>query len=288
MKFGLLFSIMLVIVITRTTSAGIGDPDPWGIVDTVALEMSVDWSNNQVVVEVYCFTDYDIFGSTIGFTWGNSTVDLIMDSAVATDLLTDVSDYGPFFYESDSILTTNTNERFILGTLSIASGIPGDATGRRLWASYYFTIDWEPYDCVIIDTLTFSGSSTFLYDIGDGNGYTPSFYNHILEDIDQDEIISGCDNCPNNYNPLQEDSDGDGIGDACCCIVRGDCNLPSDGLVQVDDLSFLVDYLFNEGASPECLEQGDCATPLDGNVFVNDLSYLVYYLFKSGPPPPDC
>ncbi|MEE9296703.1 MAG: thrombospondin type 3 repeat-containing protein [Phycisphaerae bacterium] len=34
-------------------------------------------------------------------------------------------------------------------------------------------------------------------------------------DTDEDGLIDGCDNCPNDPNPNQEDGDGDGIGDAC-------------------------------------------------------------------------
>lgn len=35
------------------------------------------------------------------------------------------------------------------------------------------------------------------------------------DDIDGDGVIDSEDNCPNTYNPNQEDTDGDGIGDAC-------------------------------------------------------------------------
>lgn len=37
----------------------------------------------------------------------------------------------------------------------------------------------------------------------------------IFHDADNDGLLSDVDNCPLDYNPLQEDSDGDGVGDLC-------------------------------------------------------------------------
>ena len=36
-----------------------------------------------------------------------------------------------------------------------------------------------------------------------------------LEGSDGDSVGIACDNCPNNYNPNQEDTDNDGVGDVC-------------------------------------------------------------------------
>ncbi|MFH1419829.1 MAG: PPC domain-containing protein, partial [Planctomycetota bacterium] len=36
-----------------------------------------------------------------------------------------------------------------------------------------------------------------------------------LADLDTDLVPDGCDNCPSDFNTLQEDGDGNGVGDAC-------------------------------------------------------------------------
>jgi len=110
----------------------------------------------------------------------------------------------------------------------------------------------------------------------------------LLDDTDGDGVGNSCDNCPDIYNPEQLDANSDGIGDACCCLERGDVAIPTDGIVLVNDLVFLVDYLFKGGEGPGCPVHGDCAEPLDGICLVNDLVWLVDYLFKGGPTPPAC
>ena len=54
-------------------------------------------------------------------------------------------------------------------------------------------------------------------------------------DTDQDEICDIQDNCPNDYNPFQEDFNNDQIGDACDGINVEE-NLTKINLIQVVDV----------------------------------------------------
>ncbi len=75
----------------------------------------------------------------------------------------------------------------------------------------------------------------------------------------------------------------------CCRGLTGNVNYDRYDNVLVDDLSFLVDYLFKGGPTPPCIEETlinpyiDNTTPL-----VSDLTHLVNYLFKSGELPDNC
>jgi len=73
-----------------------------------------------------------------------------------------------------------------------------------------------------------------------------------------------------------------------CCQLRGDVADPKDSNVLVNDIVWLVDYLFKGGTPPSCIDEGDCADPPDGNILVNDIVWLVDYLFKGGIAPPPC
>lgn len=72
--------------------------------------------------------------------------------------------------------------------------------------------------------------------------------------------------------------------DASCCNNSGDAN--NDEIVGISDLTYFVDYLFNNGSVPDCYEEfdnnGDCT------LGISDLTYFVDYLFNSGSVPVDC
>jgi Peptidase family M28 len=76
------------------------------------------------------------------------------------------------------------------------------------------------------------------------------------------------------------------IPPTCCINNRGNANGDAGDAVNVVDLTFLVQYLFQGGAAPPCKEEADVV--VNGSVNVVDLTTLVQRLFQGGPPPPAC
>ena len=67
-------------------------------------------------------------------------------------------------------------------------------------------------------------------------------------------------------------------------FIRGDAN--GDGEVNIADLSYLANYLCQDGPAPDPLDAGDVND--DENVSCKDILYLADFLFRNGtmPPPP--
>ena len=103
-------------------------------------------------------------------------------------------------------------------------------------------------------------------------------------DSDADRVSDADDNCPGVYNPEQADTDGDGVGDECCCMLRGDCD--GSAAVNVTDLTFMVAYLFQGGGPAGCPIQADVNA--SGATDVSDLTFIVQFLFQSGAAPMTC
>ena len=105
-----------------------------------------------------------------------------------------------------------------------------------------------------------------------------SIINEALEtiDADNDGVYNGADNCPDVYNPDQEDADGDGIGDVCddCNnLVFTGGNLDGDDDLDIFDVLMLIDVVLGANESTCLAEAGDITQ--DGIVNVLDVIGLV-------------
>ncbi len=100
-------------------------------------------------------------------------------------------------------------------------------------------------DTICIDTCYFNGNSIYFADMN-GHAFTADINRPVCfpvtvcrPDTDGDGICDLLDNCPNIYNPGQEDIDGDGRGNACdnCPTIANtdQADLDGDGIGNVCD-----------------------------------------------------
>jgi hypothetical protein len=77
---------------------------------------------------------------------------------------------------------------------------------------------------------------------------------------------------------------------SCCEGMRGNVNQDTLGLVNLTDLTMLVNALYNYTAILPCITEAN----VDGMFsdmeipYMTDVTYLTQYLFNSGPPPVSC
>jgi hypothetical protein len=64
-----------------------------------------------------------------------------------------------------------------------------------------------------------------------------------------------------------------------CGDVTDDC------FVDIDDIQFLIAYVFSGGPAPDPMESGDVNCSGDPSVDLDDIVYLITYVFQGGPAP---
>jgi hypothetical protein len=64
-------------------------------------------------------------------------------------------------------------------------------------------------------------------------------------------------------------------------VLRGDPN--GDGVIDLADVVYLINYLYRSGFAPNPPEAGD--TNCDGTVDIGDVVLLINYLYKNGAAP---
>ncbi len=79
------------------------------------------------------------------------------------------------------------------------------------------------------------------------------------------------------------------IYDGGCCVgSTGNVDGDTDELVDISDLTALIDYLFITFTPPECMPEANCDGDPDGIVDIADLTALIDFLFITFTPPAEC
>jgi len=80
---------------------------------------------------------------------------------------------------------------------------------------------------------------------------------------------------------------------SCCIADRGNIDGgPDDGTLanslDIEDLVYLVDFMFRAGPSVVCFEEADIDGSGEEPLDIEDLVFLVDFMFRAGPPPLPC
>ncbi|MFH1687257.1 MAG: hypothetical protein ABIE70_07005 [bacterium] len=78
------------------------------------------------------------------------------------------------------------------------------------------------------------------------------------------------------------------VADIACCGRRGNIDHDPQQSIGIDDLVYLVNYMFNNGSPPPCPAEADCDGDGHQEATISDLVYLVNYMFNQGAEPVPC
>jgi hypothetical protein len=77
-------------------------------------------------------------------------------------------------------------------------------------------------------------------------------------------------------------------GESCCIGLTGNVDNDPGDVVDLGDLTALIDYLFISMTEPDCMQEANCDGDVEGTVDLGDLTALIDYLFISFTPPAPC
>ncbi len=145
-------------------------------------------------------------------------------------------------------ITYSDSEHAIISLQNSQTNYPPELEpGYGLALNLYFTIESAKSKSQL-NAINISG---FL-------GYEPSFSNRH-----------------HSYLPIAKN------GSLTLTYICGDAN--GNGLVNISDITYLINFLYKHGPAPEPLQAADVNA--SGTVNIQDITYLINYLYKHGPAP---
>jgi hypothetical protein len=138
-----------------------------------------------------------------------------------------------------------------------------------------FELSWDTTEAAVTYSLQVDDDPTFnspaINITVDGNSYQIDSLPDMTTYYWRVQGISNCD----------DKSWSDSRSFTVCNFLAGDVS--GNGIVNISDVTFLIQYIFGGGLAPDPLEQGD--TNCDTVVNISDAIALLSYIFANGPEP---
>jgi len=245
----LVLAILVFIVNTGICYSQGVDPN---VADTIYIDSVVTNSIGSSSIPVYVFNDESLAGIEITLTYNSPDVQIDSFSFTGGRIESYTLKGG------DKI--TNNSITIYCYVLSEELIPKGNGFLGNLYFSFSSNINPQ---IVTIDSVTLTlGDREFSTVFSDSvaNAFKPTF-------------IKG-------YLNIQ--------GGSCCLGDRGNIDNDPEDKTNINDLLYLINYMFNDGPPPACMEEGNVDGDSNGSVNINDAMYLIDYMFHDGPPPPSC
>jgi hypothetical protein len=141
----------------------------------------------------------------------------------------------------------------------------------------------------LLDTVCFKGHAT-----GGTPPYTFTWYSSVDDSIGNGDsvctdslsafIMDSSQWLPHTITLTVTDAHGKTSNASISVLITSHGDANADGKINVNDVVYLINYLFMSGPPPIPLEAGD--VNCDGKIDVKDVVYLINFLFVPGSPPP--
>jgi len=175
-------------------------------------------------------------------------------------------------------------EIFTLDRMGDLGAVPIPYSCSYLWPSYHCDFDGTSASCAIAAGI----AARVLARAPEAKGGTwdqPGAYGRTFDYI-RDVLTGSADDMAGGDNtPCWDVEYGYGrvnAHKAMIAVAGGDPN--NSGTIDVDDVTYLIAYIFTGGAAPEphlAAGDADCS----GEISIDDVVYLIAYIFTGGPGP---
>ena len=220
------------------------------------------------IMEIWIENDDSVLGMALGFEFRDYVGTIVWDSAYGN--------YPPVNQENDAVgaFLFNTAphsmydlvqpDSLLIGGTYLPSTIPGLPPNslRKCYTLKFDVPSGEPAGSLCVDNIFVPPAGSWIFDDGT-SGFPPDYHGCVNSSPSNPD-------CPAVCFPVIERN-----------YVCGDAN--NDTMVNVADLVYIINYVFQVGPEPFVYLAGDATC--NGRVNIADAGYIMEYLFMGGPEP---